>query len=155
MSSDNNNNDLGVKISKPTSFTPNELRKLQDENPDAVEVYEFEYDTVERVLPALEVRAKMLAIKKRFDEIVSTQGEDLTDEEIQGLLEAEDKAWKSFTHTHPTFYKKMTTRTTPASVVTNLLAMVQTKHLIETGQVDEEAAMMSMQESLQRQYTKK
>ena len=144
-----------VKVSKPTSFTPAELRKLQEDDPDGTEVYEFEYNTVERVLPALEVKATMLDIKKRYDAI-RAEKRDLTDKEVQELLVAEDISWKNFaTHTHPTFFQKVTTRTTPPSVVTNLLAMIQTKHLIETGQADEETAMLAMQQSLQQQYVHK
>jgi len=144
-----------VKISKPTSFTPEELRKIQEENPESVEVYEFEYDTVDRVLPAKEVKDVIVAIRGRYDAI-RAEKDELTDEEVQALLIAEDKAWKSFaTHTHPTFFEKATTRTTPSSVFTNLLVMIQTKHLIETGQADEETAMMAMQTSLQQLYSKK
>jgi hypothetical protein len=143
------------KLSKPTSFTPDELRKIQEDNPEGVEVYEFEYDAVERVLPASEVRAAVVAIKGRYDAI-RTEHDALTDEEIRALLVAEDEAWKTFaTATHPTFFEKATSRTTPASVFDNLLAMIQTKHVIETGQADEETAMMAMQASLQRQCQRK
>jgi hypothetical protein len=148
-------NDNAIQVSNPKSFTPEELRKIQEENPEGVEVYEFEYEKVDRVLPALEVGGTMVDIKKRYDAI-RAEKRDLTDEEVQELLVAEDKAWKSFaTHTHPTFFEKVTTRTTPPSVVTNLLAMIQTKHLIETGQADEETAMMAMQQSLQQEYLHK
>jgi len=131
-----------------------ELLRLRDENPDHIEVYDVEYDKVDRVLPMSEVRERCLETRDRAKALREAHP-DWGDVEVGHKLTEESEALRLFSTTHPQFFGKLVDRGTPIRVLDNMFMMIDVRARIESGELDEDMALSTMQERLLRECTKK
>ena len=132
-----------------------ELMQLQEDNPDHVEVYDVEYDTVDRVVPMSEVRE--LCIEARDSaKALRNQNPDWDDARVRDGVVARSAAMRLFAcKTHPQYFARMTSRETPDKVISNMFLMIDVRARIDSGELDEDMALAAMQDRLLRECTKK
>ena len=127
-----------------------ELLRLRDEDPDHIEVYDVEYDEVERVLPMSEVRVRC---QQTIDGAKALRASH-PDPEVERLLKEGSAELLSFSKTHPQYFSKLVDRNTPARVIDNMFMMIDVRARIESGELDEDMALSAMQERLLRECMK-
>ena len=132
-----------------------ELMRLQEENPDHIEVYDVEYDKVDRVVPMSEVRE--LCIEARDSaKTLRSENPEWDDTQVRDAVVARSAAMRLFaTKTHPQYFARMTSRETPDTVIRNMFLMIDVRARIDSGELDEDMALAAMQDRLLRECTKK
>ena len=121
------------------------VRQLAHDNERHVEAYEWGYDSVERVLSMQEV---LELIKRARQRSIPLQRKH-TDEEIRKLICENDAELAYFRdRSHPKIFKSVTDRNVPQRVLRNLMLMIQTKDMINTGKISEDDGVASVQKHI-------
>ena len=121
-------------------LTSEQVRELDKD--DQTTVLDYEYDTVERVLPMHEVQG---ALQQCCDDFARARAAhpDWTDEQIRETLRASPLA-----ATHPTIFAKATDRTTPPQVFATLTALMAIRQRQERGLADDNMTALAVEAAI-------
>ena len=121
-------------------LTAAQVRELDQD--DRTSVLEYDYDTVERVLPMHEVQGALQQCRDDFARARAAHP-DWTDEKIRDTLRASPLA-----ATHPTIFDKATDRTTPPHVFETLTALMAIRQRQERGLADDNATALAVEAAI-------
>lgn len=133
--------------SKSAAFSRDRLEELAAD--DANRVYDFEYDTVERVLPPYEVRLKLLAIRGLVVGNLAAHPEWKWAQH-KAFIAEHHPALADMARTHPKMYAVAShPRTDAARDFAPMLMLIQAKEDQLAGRTSEKRAMQIVSSKLQ------